>query len=72
MIFEGKMGIKTDVSRKKICIPASLYIIILLSLLYAMSEEFFNLEVLVPCYSHVNIHTYIWLTLSNTPFRVVV
>ena len=59
MIFEGKMGIKLMSQGKKMCIPASLYIIfVALSLLYAMSEEFFNLEVLVPCYSHVNIHMY--------------
>ena len=51
-----------------------IYHFVAVSLLYAMSEEFFNLEVLVPCYSHVNIHmyTHIWLTLSNTPFRIVV
>ena len=51
-----------------------IYHFVTLSLLYAMSEEFFNLEVLVPCYNLCNIHmyTYIWLTLSNIPFSVVV
>ena len=51
-----------------------IYHFVALSLLYAMSEEFFNLDVLVPCYSHVNIHmyTHIWLMLSNIPISVVV
>ena len=56
---------KTAISRKNMCIPASLYNFVALSLLYAMSEEFFNLVILIPCYSHVNTHMYIhiWLTL---------
>ena len=56
------------------CTCFIIYHFVALSLLCAMSKEFFNLEVLVPCYRHVNIHmyTHIWLTLSNTPFSVVV
>ena len=44
-----------------------IYHFVALALLYAVSEEFFNLEVLVPCYSF-----HLWLTLSNIPFSVVV
>ena len=51
-----------------------LYHFVALTLVYAMSKEFFNFKVLVSCYSIVNIHmyTHIWLTLSNIPYSVLV
>ena len=54
MLFEGKMGIKL-ISQGKICVYL-LHCISFCCSLFALCNErrlFFNLEVLVPCYSHV-------------------